>query len=150
MIPQLAHLPRDERRRAILAMEKDNESYPDRLQELVLDSRLAGYPNDWARPVRVLRSREFVMQVFEEADGMLRLSVNRTHVDPATLRWLDGITWDELQELKSQAGYGDREAVEIYPADTNVVNVGSLRHLWVLPAGERMPFSWQSGDASAR
>jgi len=64
----------------------------------------------------------------------------RTHVDPTILRWVDGITWDDLQRLKREAGYGDREAVEVYPPAACVVNEANIRHLWILPS--RMPFSW--------
>lgn len=139
MIPQLAHLNRHERRAAILFMERENAKFSGRLAEIPREQWPA--PRGLTLvPVRILRSAEFVVMVYDEGGGVLRLSVNRSHVDPATLRWVDGISWDELQELKSQAGYGDREAVEIYPPDMDVVNVGSLRHLWVLPS--RMPFSW--------
>lgn len=145
MIPQLSHLNRHERRSAILFMEQENAKFPDRLAEIPCDQ----WPDPRGItliPVRVLRSKEFAVMVYAEAGGVLRLSVNRSHVDPQTLRWVDGITWDELQALKSEAGYGDREAIEIYPPDSDVVNVGSLRHLWVLP--ERMPFSWGLGRAA--
>ena len=92
-------------------------------------------------PVRVLRSRAHLVQVFEEAGGMVRLSCQCADVD-ARGDWVDGITWDELQRFKAEAGYGDREAVEVYPPDADVVNVASIRHLWVLPEGGRVPFSW--------
>lgn len=57
---------------------------------------------------------------------------------------MDGITWDELQALKRQCGFGDRFAVEVYPADLDVVNVGNLRHLWVLQGA--LPFAWSAGQ----
>ena len=135
MIPQFAGLSRAERRNAILFMEKSNQEFGDRLQEVVP----AGAGREGAA-VRAWRSKEFCVQLFSEPDGVLRLSVNRAHVDPATLRWVDGITWDDLQRLKSEAGFGDREAVEVYPPDGCVVDVANIRHLWILPA--RMPFSW--------
>lgn len=141
MIPQLSHLNRSERRQAILFMEQENAKWPAELTP-VPESDRPPSPG----PCRLLgawRSREFVAQLYEEGGGIVRLSVNRTHVDPATLRWVDGITWDELQALKRQAGFGDRFAVEVYPADADIVNVGSLRHLWILP--EALPFSWRRG-----
>lgn len=136
MIPQLAGLNFKQRKNAILYLERENDRWSKDLVVIEVD----GFQGPGPRPFKIWRSREFLVHAFTEPGGMVRLSVNRTHVDPATMRWLDGITWDELQALKSQAGYGDREAVEIYPPDDCVVNVGSLRHLWVLP--ERMPFSW--------
>lgn len=45
--------------------------------------------------------------------------------------WIDGITWDELMEIKRQCGFGDRLAVEIYPPDEHIVNVANMRHLFI-------------------
>jgi hypothetical protein len=61
---------------------------------------------------------------------VVRLSVCRTSL--AGDRWQDGITWDELQRLKRECGYGDADAIEVFPADTDVVNVANMRHLWVM------------------
>lgn len=92
----------------------------------------------------VLRSRDFLVQVFIEKNGILRLSVNRTTMQ-GNGRWAEGITWDDLMRLKREAGYGDAFAVEVYPEDKHVVDVASMRHLWVLP--ERLPFAWRRGQA---
>jgi hypothetical protein len=56
-------------------------------------------------------------------------------------RWADNITWDELQALKTQCGYGGHDAVEVYPPTRDVVNVANIRHLWVL--AEKLPFAWR-------
>lgn len=141
MIPQLSHLNRSERRQAILFMEQENGKWPAELTP-VPERDWPASPPDHHRPIGVWRSREFIAQAFLEAGSIVHLSVNRTHVDPATLRWVDGITWDDLQALKRQAGFGHRFAVEVYPADVDIVNVGSLRHLWILP--EALPFSWRA------
>ncbi len=47
-------------------------------------------------------------------------------------RWKDKITWDELQRIKSEIGRGEQWAVELFPADSQVVNVANMRHLWLL------------------
>lgn len=93
---------------------------------------------------RVLRSRTFLVQVYQPhvPTGAIRLSVCRTELAADGARWKDDITWEELQRLKGEAGFADREAVEVFPPDTSIVNVANMRHLWVLPAGERMAFSW--------
>jgi len=114
-------------------MERENKAYPETLIELVLPPGVPG------APVKAWRSREFLVQQFID-NGMVRLSINRCHIHPQSLQWVDGITWDDLQKLKRQAGYGDREAVEIYPPDEYVVDVANIRHLWILP--DRLPFSW--------
>lgn len=92
-------------------------------------------------PIRVLRSKHFLVQVYAEAEGMTRLSVSRTI--PGHNGWGDKITWDELQQVKTEACYGERDAVEVYPPDFDVVNVANMRHLWVYPEGSIIPFAWR-------
>jgi hypothetical protein len=82
----------------------------------------------------------FLVQEFQEADGMVRLSVNTTSLANSG-RWKDGISWDALQEIKGAVGYADRDAVEIYPRDSDVVNVANMRHLWITP--EPLTFAWR-------
>lgn len=95
--------------------------------------------DDDPRRLKVLVSQSYLVQLFKEADGVVRLSVNR--VQRAGPSWGDGITWDELMLVKREAGFGDWWAVEIYPEDNSVVNVANMRHLWVLP--EPPNFGWR-------
>ena len=95
-------------------------------------------------PQEVWRSKSFLVQVFKEADGVTRLSVIRTAVR-VDGDWADGISWDDLQRLKSECGRGSLDAVEVYPADGEVVNVANMRHLWVLPV--RLSFAWKAANA---
>ena len=95
-----------------------------------------------SRIQRVWRSRDFLVQEWvEQAPVLVRLSVLRTTLDPKAGRWVDGITWDELQAIKSEVGYGSHDALELYPADQDVVNVANLRHLWVMR--ELATFAWR-------
>ena len=132
-----SNLSRADRRRLILEMERENKQHPEALAEVPSPIPRHGM----TAPVRAWRSQEFLVQQFVEGEH-IRLSVNRTHVDPATMAWVDGITWDELQRLKREAGYGSWLAVEVYPPDSAVVNVANIRHLWILPVGTHMPFTW--------
>lgn len=45
----------------------------------------------------------------------------------------DGLTWDELQAIKRDVGFGDWHGLEIYPPDQQVVNVANIRHIWISP-----------------
>ncbi len=92
-------------------------------------------------PERVWRNRKFIVQEFAENHGIIRLSINRTSIDNSG-GWLDGISWDELQEIKNRIGYSENEAVEVFPAQSDVINVANIRHLWVLP--EKTGFSWKN------
>lgn len=83
--------------------------------------------------LRVLRSRDFLVQEFPATSpAVVRLSVSRTTLKDG--EWVDGITWEELQRIKRECGYGDADAIEIYPGDLDVVNVANMRHLWIMAA----------------
>lgn len=88
---------------------------------------------------RVFVSKLFMVQEFHE-DNHIRLTIN--YIKRRGNNWKDGITWDQLQKIKSDVGYGNECAVEVYPEDTNVVNVANMRHLFVLP--ERPKFVWNN------
>lgn len=111
-------------------IRKDNERFGDDFQELT------------GRPQKTLRNNAFYVEVYEAPDEMLRLSVNRTELEDSG-RWKDGISWDDLQKIKSQLGYSDRDAVEVYPKDQDVINTANKRHLWVLPEGRALEFIWR-------
>ncbi len=121
-------------------LEKDNAKYPEHLVEVPAeewDHLKAQQPNR----MRVWRSRSFLVQAFYESNTMLRLSINRTSMGNNG-RWEENITWDDLQRLKRETGYGNHDAAEVYPRDSNVVNVANMRHLWVWLDGS-MDFGWK-------
>lgn len=123
-------------------IHRENRRYGRQLVEVANPPRQRGA---YGAPFRAFRSRKFCVQAFAEVDGVVRLSVNRADINPDG-SWAEGITWDDLQRVKAEAGYADREAVEVYPPDSDVVNVANMRHLWVLPAGARLPFTWRGGN----
>lgn len=86
----------------------------------------------WTPPVSVWRSKLYFVQVFEHDGGVIRLTINRTMCDNRG-NWLDGITWDELYRIKNKLGYSDRQAIEIFPPEKDLVNVANMRHIWILP-----------------
>lgn len=98
------------------------------------------------KPYAVWRSRFFLVQSFDEGNGINRLSVARSEIDTTSGRWKEGITWDELQEIKRQVGLGEYMAVEIFPADRDVINVANMRHLWVMR--DPLPFAWKKGSSA--
>ena len=127
------------RRQMLRELEEQSGQYTDVLVRVP--------PADWPDPtpptlIDVWRSRAFLVQVFEDVmEGVLvRLSVCRAQAN-ADLIWKDNITWDELQLLKGEAGYADKDAVEVYPAARDLVNVANMRHLWVMESP--VPFAWR-------
>lgn len=123
-------------------LRKRNADFPEHLIAVPAELWSAETPiNSSAASVRVgvLRSRDFLVQVFEQGET-LRLSVNRTDWDENLGRWKENITWDDLQRLKRAAGFADFAAVEIFPPDEHVVNVANMRHLFLLKTPPK--FMW--------
>lgn len=136
------HTSREQRRQ----LARDNAKLPKHLA--LVD------PADWPQsmlamatpPVAVWRSRGFLVQKYlAPAPAIARLSVLRTTL--AGERWQDGITWDELQQIKNELGYFAHTAVEVFPPMRDVVNVANIRHLWVLDGP--LPFAWCAGQGAA-
>lgn len=117
--------------------KKQATKYPARLTRVPLD-RWPDSPSSASR-INVWLSRHYLVQGFAEMGDIVRLTVCST--TPSADSWADGLTWDELMEIKRQCGYGHRAAVEIYPDDSNIVNVANMRHLWVLP--EAPAYMWR-------
>ena len=108
----------------------------------LLGRRLRQLPHTRSKPsepIEVWASRDWFVQVYEAEGCVERISVNRSKRSNGR-EWDDGITWDELQELKALIGRGDRWAVECFPPDELVVNDANMRHLLVLD--EAPAYGW--------
>lgn len=134
----LSSLSRAERREAERHLQRESQKWPAELREWPRED----WPIQNAKVARCWRSRGFLVQGYTEAAPVvIRLSILRTALDQRG-GWQQDISWDDLQRLKREAGYGDHEAVEVFPPDRDVVNVANIRHLWILPAGH-LPFAWR-------
>jgi len=102
------------------------QSLPDELTVLPRSE----WPPTPRPPMQVWMSKKYIVQMYNESNGIIRLSVNRTGLKNGG--WVDKITWDELQQIKRDVGFGDEYAVEVYPPDDWTVNVANMRHLWIL------------------
>lgn len=49
------------------------------------------------------------------------------------------ITWDQLQHIKNEVWGPDVRAIEVYPAQGQVVNAANVRHLWRLGPSDYCP-----------
>lgn len=122
-------------------LNEERKLWPKTLVDVPPD-KWPSWPFASAKPIRVLRSRDFVCQIFKCTDGATRrLSFCRAEINNDG-QWKDGISWDELQSLKTQAGFGNYDAVEIYPSDYDIVNVANMRHLWIVDTP--ITFKWKA------
>lgn len=67
--------------------------------------------------------------------GPLHLSI---HDRPRSVRH----DWREFQRVKNELLGPEREAVELYPAESRLVDTANEYHLWVLEAGTQWPFGF--------
>jgi len=118
-------------------LKAENKKWPEKLKQIPETD----WPAKLKKSIRLKkawRSRDFLVQQFEE-NGYKRLSICRTTLKPDG-GYKEGITWEEIQSLKYQCGYGDKAAVEIYPPNKDVVNIANMRHIWILDTPP--PYMW--------
>lgn len=132
-------LPDKELKRAAKLIKQENRHYSDKLEKVSKEKWEKYFQSQGSKVLAVYRSKKFLVQVHDEK-GRNRISINRTEIDTTNKRWKDGISWDEIQKIKSEIGYGDRDAVEVFPRDCDVVNVANIRHIWIVG---KLSFVWR-------
>lgn len=85
---------------------------------------------------KVLVNSRYTVLVRGIGNGMEHLSIKRNDKD-----WMHD--WRELQRVKNEVVGPEREAVEIYPAESRLVDTSNQYHLWVLPEGATTGFGFQ-------
>lgn len=118
-------------RQQVKQLRRDNAAWPPALSHIAREAWPIDPFGGRAERIAVMRSRDFLAQLFNEC-GHIRLSVCRTDWDFAAGSWRQEISWDDLNRLKQEAGFGERWAVEVFPPDHEIVNVANMRHLWLL------------------
>lgn len=85
--------------------------------------------------IEAWRSSRYMVQVYQVTENIERLSICHLDFNDDFTRWKDGISWDKIQRLKRECGRGDFEACEMYPIDSDIVDVANMRHLWIMRTG---------------
>lgn len=107
-----------------------------------------------ANPLMVWRDADFLATLYPVPGSvaMKRLTVVRAagvSMDGrGRIVYRDGITWDDLMQVKRACGFGDVWAVEIYPDDKDLVDVANMRHLWLMR--EAPAFAWRKTAAAGQ
>ena len=73
-----------------------------------------------------------------EIDTVTHLSIRRT--DRGACK-----DWRHFQQIKNELCGSEREAVELYPAESRLVDTANQFHLWVFPEGYRVPIGYNQG-----
>lgn len=94
--------------------------------------------------------------------GLMRCWPNRTYsvqliarngLEVLMIRRHDGAAhfpWQDLQKIKDQLVGEDREAVQVFPRKGEIVDMANMAHLWLVPDGERLPYTFANLDATER
>ena len=90
------------------------------------------------------RARYFINDLYqimveEQEDGVTHLNIRR--IDGSMFK-----DWRHFQQIKNEICGPEREGLEIYPAESRLVDTSNKWHLWVLPEGVRIPVGWQKRD----
>jgi len=56
--------------------------------------------------------------------------------------------WRHLQRIKNEICGPEREAIELYPAESRLVDASNQFHLWVMPPGSVLPIGYTERDVS--
>ncbi len=119
--------PTEERVLAIRAEAEKQGWNPDEAEDLIRRPREM-WVND--RYVVVVRRRE--------DDSVYELSVRRQDRKP-------DIPWRHLQRIKNQLAGDEVEGIELFPAESRLVDTANQRWVWCLAPGERVPFGFTDG-----
>jgi hypothetical protein len=129
------HMNRNDRRRMAVLAREEAAKRPVMLTEIPKDRWPPSYRLGPSAPVKAYESRQYLAQLYDvgSAEGRtaMRLSVCRVTLRDDG-RWEEGLSWDELMQVKRECGFADMYAVEIYPRDKDIVDVANMRHLWLL------------------
>lgn len=79
-----------------------------------------------------------VLDAEKGKSGALWLSIRRQ--DRKAIR-----DWRHFQRIKSELAGEEREGIEIFPPESQLVDGANQYHLWILPEGATSPFTWHEG-----
>jgi uncharacterized cupredoxin-like copper-binding protein len=83
----------------------------------------------------------YTVTVRRNDKGVHHLSIRRNDRKPAH-------DWRHFQQIKNDIAGESIEAIELYPAESRLVDTANQYHLWCLPPGQTFPFGFISGNVS--
>ena len=105
------------------------------MEEFVRGIPAIGTPPSMLKNENIWLNDKYQVNVTEIENGITWLSIKR--LDKECIH-----DWRELQTIKNMLTDPEREALEIYPAESRLVDTSNQFHLWVLPKGEMIPFGY--------
>jgi len=122
------------------------------IRQEVVDATMAGYGIDEAA-ARAMLDREhakctlYVNDLYQVQVAPCGPDNRMLHI---CIRRRDGgmfKDWRHFQQIKNEVAGPEREAIELYPRESRLVDQANKWHLWVMPEGESMDgVGWQQRD----
>jgi len=84
----------------------------------------------------------YQVEVGPALGGLFELQINIRRRDGAAMVR----DWRHFQQIKNEVVGPEREAIEVYPAESRKVDTCNKHHLWVLPEGQCVPTNWNERD----
>jgi hypothetical protein len=131
-------------------VEVPHEDFHDPAPELVsgtaghygmTEAEARAFLDDYHRRTRYFCNDLYQVQVEEYAPGCLHLNIRRK--DGGMVR-----DWRHFQQIKNEIAGPEREAVELYPAESRKVDTTNKWHLWVQPEGVQIGVGWSYRDVT--
>jgi hypothetical protein len=134
--PTTIEIPAEHKPAIVRMLRRDGHS--DALTALIVADRDC-YQND-----------RYLVDVIRERDGVIvALSIRRHDGEPCH-------DWRDFQRIKNEVAGEDVEAVELYPAESRLVDNANIYWLWCKPPGTRFDFGcahrsvMEAGDVGNR
>lgn len=109
-------------------------------REMLLQRRMQGATEV---PREVWHNDQYEVMVFDHPEGVIQLSIKR--FDRAPIR-----NWRHMQQMKNEIVGAEREALELYPRESRVMDNANQYHLWVAPENADVPIGFPTGFALIR
>lgn len=88
---------------------------------------------------RVFMNNLYTVQVRQMEDGVTHLSIRRND-----RHWARD--WRHFQRIKNELCGPEREGVELYPAESRLIDEANQFHVWVGPEGTRFPTGYPNRE----
>ena len=84
-------------------------------------------------PVEMWKNHRYTAIVARDDQGVVHhISLRRNDRKPH-------VPWRDLQRIKNELAGEEAEAIELFPAESRLVDCANQRHLWCWPAGTTIP-----------
>jgi hypothetical protein len=116
-------------------------SHPEITEEMVEAQYMESLQNEtWLNSKYQVQVRRPAQTSEEGPTDMpvIHLSIKRIDKQPIH-------DWRDLQKIKTELLGAEIEAIELYPAESRVVDTANQYHLWCFPEGYQVPVGWTVG-----